>query len=37
MEVEERYQEAKGKYDKIFISMDMEKQNLEKDCDACQV
>jgi hypothetical protein len=37
MEVDEKYQEAKNKYDKVTISLDMDKQALEKDCDACQV
>eukprot|EP00602_Paraphysomonas_sp_CaronLab_P003299 CAMPEP_0185020342 /NCGR_PEP_ID=MMETSP1103-20130426/2928_1 /TAXON_ID=36769 /ORGANISM="Paraphysomonas bandaiensis, Strain Caron Lab Isolate" /LENGTH=652 /DNA_ID=CAMNT_0027551173 /DNA_START=130 /DNA_END=2088 /DNA_ORIENTATION=+ len=36
MEVETKHQEAKNNYDKVAITLDMDKQALEKECDAFQ-
>lgn len=36
MEVETRYNDAKNNYDKVAISLEMDKQALEKECDAFQ-
>ena len=37
MELESRHEEAKSSYDKVAISLEMDKQALEKECDAFQV
>ncbi|CAE7832708.1 IFT81 [Symbiodinium microadriaticum] len=36
MELESRHQESKGNYDKVAITLEMDKQALEKECDAFQ-
>jgi hypothetical protein len=37
MEVETKHQESKSNYDKVAITLEMDKQSLEKECDAFQV
>jgi hypothetical protein len=36
MELESRHQDAKANYDKVAITLEMDKQSLEKECDAFQ-
>jgi hypothetical protein len=37
MDVESQYMERKGSYDKVAVGLEIDKQNLEKECDSIQV
>ena len=37
MDVESQYMERKGSYDKVAVGLEIDKQNLEKECDSTQV
>lgn len=36
-DLESEYNERKGNYDKIAVTLELDKQNLEKECDDFQV